>query len=370
VTYIQRLDAAWLDHLAPRAPDAPTVISTFSGIGGSSLGYSMAGYRELLAVEWEADPVEVFRLNFPGVPVHHGDIALLSVEDALRLAGIAPGELDVLDGSPPCQGFSTAGHREMSDDRNQLFHEFTRLLAGLQPRAFVMENVSGMVKGRMRLIFVDILRELKACGYRVSARLLDAQYFGVPQVRQRIIFIGVREDIPAQPTHPPIVGRPVTVREAWAGIEDDPGDPVTGPAALLAPYVRPGTGNGGGKYSLPIRGTTAGFGMYRLSWQRPSSTIGKVTILSTPIMHPDKNERISIRQAQRLSSFPDGFILQGTFNERWAGLGNSVPPLFMRAIASHIRETILSSHPRGPGGTTIGALRGLPLASPGPRERE
>ena len=195
MTYLEALDSAWRDHLAPRAEDAPTVISLFAGCGGSSLGYSMAGYRELLAVEWDANAVETFRLNFPDVPVYHGDIATLDVERCLSLAGIAPGELDVLDGSPPCQGFSTAGKREMSDDRNQLFHEFTRLLAGLRPRAFVMENVSGMVKGKMRLIFVEILRELKSCGYRVSARLLNAMYFGVPQSRQRLIFIGVREDL-------------------------------------------------------------------------------------------------------------------------------------------------------------------------------
>ena len=86
----------------------PTVISTFAGCGGSSLGYQMAGYRELLAVEWDDNAVETFRLNFPDVPVYHGDIAALSVEECLSLAGLKSGELDVFDGSPPCQGFSTA----------------------------------------------------------------------------------------------------------------------------------------------------------------------------------------------------------------------------------------------------------------------
>ena len=126
----------------------------------------MAGYRELLAVEWDDNAVATFRLNFPGVPVHHGDIARLSVADCLRLAAIAPGELDVLDGSPPCQGFSTAGKRDLHDPRNDLFREYVRLLRGLRPRALVMENVSGMVKGRMKLVFADILRELKGSGYR------------------------------------------------------------------------------------------------------------------------------------------------------------------------------------------------------------
>jgi DNA (cytosine-5)-methyltransferase 1 len=152
--YPALLDACWQEHLAPRADNAPTVISTFAGAGGSSLGYSMAGYQELLAVEWDDNAVETFRLNFSGVPVYHGDICKLSVEECMRLAGLTePGELDVLDGSPPCQGFSTAGKRDFGDDRNQLFRQYVRLLRGLRPKVFVKENVSGMVKGIMKLMF-------------------------------------------------------------------------------------------------------------------------------------------------------------------------------------------------------------------------
>jgi DNA (cytosine-5)-methyltransferase 1 len=193
--YLSLLRSCWDKHIAPKAKDAPTVISLFAGCGGSSLGYSMAGYRELLAVEWDDHAVETFKLNFSDVPVWHGDIAKLSVDECLKITGLKPGELDVLDGSPPCQGFSTAGKRKMDDGRNQLFREYVRLLQGLKPKVFVMENVSGMVKGKMKLIFADILRELRASGYHVSARLMNAMYFGVPQSRQRIIIIGVREDL-------------------------------------------------------------------------------------------------------------------------------------------------------------------------------
>ena len=124
--YPAYLEDRWNEHLQPRAADAPTVISLFAGCGGSSLGYSMAGFRELLAVEWDDHAVATFRLNFPDVPVYHGDIAKLSVEECLRLAGIEPGELDVLDGSPPCQGFSTAGKRRMDDGRNRVCREIRR----------------------------------------------------------------------------------------------------------------------------------------------------------------------------------------------------------------------------------------------------
>ena len=148
VDYRKILDAAWGQHLAPREADAPTIISLFAGCGGSSLGYSMAGFRELLAVEWNDNAVETFNLNFLNVPVYHGDIAKLSVSRCLDLAGLdGPGELDLLDGSPPCQGFSTAGKRQIDDPRNSLFREFVRLLRGSRPRVIVMENVSGLVKG-------------------------------------------------------------------------------------------------------------------------------------------------------------------------------------------------------------------------------
>lgn len=142
--YPNYLESCWLEHLLPRSDNAPTVISTFAGAGGSSLGYSMAGFRELLAVEWDDNAIETFRINFHDVPIYHGDITKLSVEQVLRMTGLQSGELDILDGSPPCQGFSTAGKRQLDDPRNQLFREYVRILRGLRPKVFIMENVSGM----------------------------------------------------------------------------------------------------------------------------------------------------------------------------------------------------------------------------------
>lgn len=192
--YLDILKEAWQQHLELKTLDAPTVISTFAGCGGSSLGYSMAGYRELLAVEWDDKAVATFRLNFPDVLVYHGDIRKLTAEECLKLVGLKTGELDLLDSSPPCQGFSSAGKRQMDDIRNQLSFEFIRLLRGIKPKVFVMENVSGLVKGKMKLIFAEIMRELKASGYQVRCKLLNAMYFHVPQSRQRLIWIGVRND--------------------------------------------------------------------------------------------------------------------------------------------------------------------------------
>ena len=333
--YLDVLEAAWQDHLAPRADNAPTVISTFAGAGGSSLGYSMAGYRELLAVEWDDNAVETFKLNFPGVPVYHGDIAKLSVERCMELAGLTgPRQLDVLDGSPPCQGFSTAGKRVLDDPRNQLFREYVRLLRGLQPKVFVMENVSGMVKGKMKLIFADILRELKGSGYQVSARLMNAMYFHVPQSRERLIFIGVREDLGTEPSHPKAHSRPVVIRQAW---EDCPSEEPPRLSPKLASIIDkiPVWGDGGDV-------TGSFFSTKRLAWDMPSRTLIKGNIGTRACyVHPDGGRAITEAEAKRIQSFPDAFQFVGGYKYSIERIGNSVPPLFMRAIAGHIRQTVL-----------------------------
>lgn len=332
--YPALLAEMWELHLADRRPDAPTVISTFAGAGGSSLGYSMAGFRELLAVEWNDNAVETFKLNFPGVPVYHGDIKNLTVDECLSLSGVAVGELDILDGSPPCQGFSTAGKRVMDDPRNQLFQEFVRLLRGLRPRVFVMENVSGMVKGKMKLLFVDILKELKASGYKVSARLLNAKYFRVPQSRQRLIFIGVREDLGIEPSHPKAKSREITVREAWVGVSVPPeSECFIDRYAIGKEWVKLKQGQKSRKY----------ISLARASMRQASPTITKKagqTLSAASVTHPTECRKYSRAEASRVGAFPDRYMF-GRWGDTLYQIGNSVPPLFMEAIARHIKAEIL-----------------------------
>lgn len=337
--YPAYLDAAWQQHLAPRKPDAPTVISTFAGAGGSSLGYSMAGYRELLAVEWDNNAAETFRLNFPDVPVYHGDIAKLSVEECMRLAGLTgPGELDVLDGSPPCQGFSTAGKRDFGDDRNQLFREYVRLLRGLRPKAFVMENVSGMVKGIMKLIFADIMRELKASGYIVSARLLNAMYFNVPQSRERMIFIGVRDDLGIGPSHPKAESKPIAADKAIVNASTNECGKPKGLLVSRMKAVRPGSN---------LAKTESGsslFSYVRCPIGKPCMTLQKsVSFGGITIWHPFEERNCSKQELQRIASYPDGFSFIGDYENAVNRMGNSVPPLFMRSIAKHVSTEILGN---------------------------
>ncbi len=325
------LEAAWQQHLAPREPDAPTVVSLFAGCGGSSLGYSMAGFRELLAVEWNDNAVETFKLNFPGVPVYHGDIAKLSAEECLSLAGLEPGQLDVLDGSPPCQGFSTAGKRNLDDPRNGLFREYVRLLRGLRPKVFVMENVSGMVKGKMKLVFAEAMRELKGSGYRVSARLMNAMYFHVPQSRQRLIFIGVREDVGKEPSHPKAQANPTGVK-----LEHSDSGPW-----MLSEKRQQYLVNHRAKHHA--RGNGWGFQVYDGS--EPCFTLFRNNSHSaSPILVSDAGQYrlLTTCELKQIGSYPQLYQFVGTYDDVNARIGNSVPPLFMRAIARHIRQELLT----------------------------
>ena len=339
MNYGAELSAAWADHLAPRKPDAPTVVSTFAGCGGSSLGYSMAGYRELLAVEWDNHAVAMLRRNFPELPIHHGDIAQVD-PDAL---GLAPGELDVLDGSPPCQGFSIIGKRRAGDQRNELFREYVRLLAAWQPKAFVMENVPGLVIGKMRATFAEILAALKSAGYVVNVQKVTASYFGVPQARHRLLFLGLRRDLGAQPPVLRPVSAPLTVRDAWVDLSAPGIVPIIdgGPALKLSPLIPPGRN---GAYVLKHAGKKASwFGLQRLAYNKPSPIIFKLFLRNygAGFLHPSEARYIGSRELARLQSFPDEYDWgDSTYEQIHARLGNSVPPVFMRHVAQLMAATL------------------------------
>ena len=160
-SYEQELDSLWKAHLAPRQNNAPTVISLFAGCGGSSFVYSSAGFRVVLAVEYNEIAVDTFHANFPAVPVWADDIALLSVDEALDIAQLKCGELDLLDFSPPCQADSVAGNQDENDPRGWLWKEAVRLLDGLQPKHFIMEAVLGLLQRQLRPKLDNLL--LAAC---------------------------------------------------------------------------------------------------------------------------------------------------------------------------------------------------------------
>ena len=310
----------------------PTIISAFAGCGGSSLGYQLAGFCELLAIEWDSSAAKIFELNFPGVPIYRGDIAALTGKECMRLAGLpGPGELDVLDGSPPCQGFSTAGKRKLADTRNSLFREFARILNELQPRVFVMENVTGLVTGYMKQVYLAIMAELRDCGYRCKGQVLNAMYFNVPQSRERVIVIGVRRDLGVSPSHPKPQTKPLTTRSAIGHLPA--GKPGNHSSNVIKAWYKARPNQSLRKACRYV----GSFQSVRLDPNRPSPT----QIRAHLNWHYSTPRQLTIQEAAIIQSFPEDFVFVGTKASVKAYIGNSVPPNMMRAIATHIRDMIL-----------------------------
>ncbi|GGO63153.1 restriction endonuclease subunit M [Nonomuraea cavernae] len=330
-------------------------ISTFSGCGGSSLGYRMAGLRMLWASEFIPAAADTYRANASEHTVlDTRDIRQVTAKDILDTVNLKAGEIDLMDGSPPCAAFSTSGKREAgwgvvktySDTRQRvddLFFEFTRLLGDLQPRTFVAENVAGLVQGTAKGYFKEILAALRRPGYRVSAKLLDAQWLGVPQRRHRLIFVGVREDLAMVPAHPKPLTYRYTVRDAVGDLpgafDDLQNDPETGQPLTLRGYsveklwheLRPGEGH---KLRTSLK---------RLSWDQPCATIvaRAGTAGTAAITHPDHPRYPTLAELRRLGGFPDDFVLTGNYYRRWERIGRAVPPVMMARIAETVRDELL-----------------------------
>jgi DNA (cytosine-5)-methyltransferase 1 len=389
------------------------MVSTFSGCGGSCLGFEMAGFDVVFASEFVEEARKVYAINHPSVPIDERDIRNLSPEDILKATGLKIGELDVLEGSPPCASFSTAGKREKgwgkikeySDTQQRsddLFFEYARILKGLQPKLFVAENVAGLIRGSAKGYFKQIIRELKSCGYRVEAKVLNAMWLGVPQMRSRLIFIGVREDLDIPHLWPEPFPYKYSIRDACPWITNDhaitkanfgknegngfikhkmnePAGTVTtrdigGKSQMI--LIKDSSASVGdedwfdhlkslghpecdeveyhfcgieqfaiGREWLRIKQGQASkkyFNLVRSDAEKPSGAItaSSGTISLAGIAHPSEARKFTIPELKRICAFPDDFILTGAYQKRWERLGRSVPPLMMKSIAMKLEEML------------------------------
>ena len=373
------------------------VLSTFSGCGGSSLGYKMAGFKVLWASEFIPAAQDSYRANHPDTILDTRDIRQVKAQEILDNIQMQPGQLDIFDGSPPCASFSTSGKREAgwgkakkySDTKQRtddLFFEYVRLIQGVQPKVFVAENVSGLVKGVAKGYFLEILAALKGAGYNVKAKVLDAQWLGVPQMRQRVIFIGVRNDFNVDPVHPKPLSYNYSVRDAipWivkietrkelldAGKNHSPCivtspregsythllveaeadiSPIEGshPRFLVEPETDISRFAIGREWDniKPGENSEKYLSLKKPSLGRPSYTVtagtGNEGVAS--VVHPTEKRRFSIGELKRISAFPDDFILTGTYAQQWERIGRAVPPVMMYHIAKTIRDEILCKIP-------------------------
>ena len=368
-----------------------TSFDLFSGCGGLTKGFCMAGISSAFANDIDENCERTFKRNFPNTPFLCKDITTITKDEVDNLTGnIVP---DIIVGGPPCQGFSLANKRrnKIGDDpRNKLFYGFVKFINWYSPKAFVMENVKGLLSMQNGEVIKTIINEFSNAGeyggYIVEPKVLRASDYGVPQNRERVILIGFRKDLNLQPQHP----RPheqdhlITVDEAisdlpqiLAGQGEDVQDYPIVPqnpyqqlmrsqsdkvynhismkhsARLIERFkaIKPGQDlldvwetHGALKRGNPSEKSTIKFHQNnkRLLGDQPAPTVA--ASFQSNFVHPHLNRNFTAREGARLQSFPDDFIFEGMRTKmswekglsQYQQIGNAVPVLLAKAIAESI----------------------------------
>ncbi len=339
------------------------VLDLFCGAGGLSYGFKLANFEIVGGVEWNIAAMETHKNNFKSKFEFCGDIKDIDDETVLKnFKGV-----DVIIGGPPCQGFSSANRHEKEGDdpRNKLFFEYLRFVKLLNPKIFVIENVKEILtkdKGFAKNRIIEITEEL---GYRVNVQVLDASEFGVPQVRRRAVFVGIRKEYNKFFNFDDLkrVKNKVTVYDAIGDI-CYPDREINNEFLKYAKDVdvlsnhNPKLPNGkvvarishvpqGGNWKdVPIelwdtqRSNRHSSAYKRLNFSEPSITIDTGHM---NYFHPVLNRIPTVRESARLQSFPDSFVFYGNQGEQFRQVGNAVPPLLAKAIAIEVKR-ILKEH--------------------------
>ncbi|WP_080804090.1 DNA cytosine methyltransferase [Arabiibacter massiliensis] len=312
---------------------SPRVVSLFSGAGGLDLGFKQSGFDVVWANDIDEHAVETYRLNI-------GDHIVLADISDVSLSDIP--DCDVLVGGFPCQGFSVANtKRTLDDERNQLYKQYLRILKSKKPKAFIAENVKGILSIGGGEVIERIVSEFSDVGYDVSYKLLNAADYGVPQTRQRVIIAGVRSDLGIEFHFPEASHTPgadedgrawLTVGEALKGIPDP-----DGPEADSVPN------NVYSSYKLVMNGY---LGKRPIDPDKPAPTVtargdrkGGVVVLP----HPSGERRMTVRELARVQDFPLDFEFTGSRTDCYRQIGNAVPVGLARAVASAMMNALKAS---------------------------
>lgn len=323
------------------------VLSLFSGCGGSDLGllggfvylgksYSALPFDIVTAIDCDAKAIATYNANFPlanGVVCRVEDVKASEIEDPI----------DLIIGGFPCQSFSTVNPtKDPLDERGQLYKEMARLLREKKPKAFIAENVKGMLVLKKGAIFKSIQKEFEQVGYRITYKLVNAADFGIPQKRERVFIVGIRRDLDQKfefpaPTHAEI---PQQNQNEWVGLK-----------TVIDSLIPQDS-----KYYFSKRAVEgmkkAKNNMKRGLWQdisKPSLTItshlAKVSMNSRdPILLVDSEKdlyrRFTPREAARIQSFPDTFSFIGSEGDTYRQVGQAIAPVVMWHIAKKIAETL------------------------------
>ena len=336
-------------------------VDLFSGCGGLSLGLKEAGFAVAAAVEVDRKAQETYRLNNANVRLYAQDIRELDPAEVLKAVGLKPGELDLLAGCPPCQGFSrlrTKNKRtSVRDDRNNLIADFLRFIEVMEPKTVMLENVPALAKDAR---FLRMRRQLHALGYETVVRVLDAADYAVPQRRKRLIML-------ASNLHTPELAdkarKRITVRQALKGLSkpNQARDKLHGLGENRSKDVRelialiPKNGGSRGdlpeRYQLDCHKRSDGFSdVYgRMAWDNVSPTItsGCHNPSKGRFLHPSQNRTITLREAAILQGFPRRYRFNVDHGKEAIALmiGNALPPPFIAAHAGALRKGLREANP-------------------------
>lgn len=332
-------------------------IDAFSGAGGLSLGLQAAGFEIGLAFDNDQVAIDTHRKNISGT-AEVLDASSVTSHELLELAGIGVGELDLLAGGPPCQGFSLQRRGAREDPRNLLVLRYLDWLAEVQPRAFLVENVQAIRSIRGNHVIEEVENRAKELGYVTYARILNAHDFGLAQVRKRAFLVGIRGSHRFEWPTPSVSQR--TVRDVLADLPSPPEDgsphksiPNHYREARLSDLNRRrirSVPEGGGRLDLPPelqlachQGNHRHLDTYgRLAWDRPAGTITARfdSFTRGRFGHPTEDRSITLREGARLQGFPDYFVFLGTREQGARMIGNAVPPPLAERVANSLRDAL------------------------------
>lgn len=317
-------------------------ISLFSGGGGLDLGAHFAGFKSLLVSDIIPEYTRTIKENLPHVSVYNDDAMDLTPE-LIRSLSKVEGDIDLIIAGPPCQAFSIIGKRQSLDDpRGQLTIKYFELVAGLKPKAFVFENVPGLLTVNKGKDFANLFQFIKEkTGYQLYKTKLNAADFGIPQIRERIFVVGFRPDIlsdsfrfPDKPSGAYHDQLPEKVPSRYA-LEEVDGLPnqeirIHTEAVRKRFEAVPQGGRDRGSYSDKLRPDL------------PSGTvlIGSSAGGARPFIHPYEPRALTVRETARLQSFPDWYKFCGSRTEQYRQVGNAVPPLLAYEILSSVRQVL------------------------------
>jgi len=336
-----------------------TAIDLFSGAGGLTQGLKQAGFNVIGAIESVPTYAESYQMNHPRVNLKVSDITKVDPIKYMEELGLTSGELDLLAGCPPCQGYSTIGTRnrgQRNDPRNELIYEVFRFAAALQPKTIMMENVPALNKD-VRL--KRLIEELENIGYHVDHKVLKMSNYGVPQGRRRMIMLASRLDNIEVVKQEIDEDKVVTVRDAIsllpiAGLSNDPlHDALSNPTEKVKRLITMIPKDGGSRtdlseeYQLECHKRTNGFkDVYgRMAWDKPAPTItgGCNNPSKGRFLHPEEDRVITLREAALLQTFPVNYKF--SFRSGKAGvatmIGNALPPAFIEFHARNIIEHLI-----------------------------